>query len=919
MTGLPENIDQIFWGALQLDTDEERREYLERACGADAEQRRLVEKLLRAQPKAAAFLERPFAPAPATVAGPISEGPGTVIGPYRLLEQIGEGGFGVVFMAEQQEPIRRKVALKVLKPGMDTKDVIARFEAERQALALMDHPNIAKVLDAGQTTSGRPFFVMDLVKGMPTTEYCDQNQLTPRERLELFVHVCQAVQHAHQKGIIHRDLKPSNVLVTLQDGTPLVKVIDFGIAKALGQQLTDKTLFTGFAQLVGTPLYMSPEQAALSNADVDTRSDIYSLGVLLYELLTGTTPFDKERFKVAGYDEIRRIIREEEPPKPSTRLSTLAQAATTTWTRKSETRKLSQLFRGELDWIVMKCLEKDRNRRYETANALAADVRRYLDDQPVEACPPSVWYRFRKFARRNKGTLTTAALVTSALVLTTVVLAVSNVLITQQRDEKDQALTQKDAALAQATANEQAARTQRRLARLAVDRMFTQVAEKWLAHQTGLEPLQRRFLQDALEFYEKLINDRATTHDELLEAGNAYKRMGQIEHKLGQPTKAVRSFAKAQAILNSLVDDSPSEPEFRAALAASYQDQALMLLFDDRFDDAESILHHAVAHRKILVKTFPEFPHYRYELAGSYAALGAAFRCTERVGRSVQACRRCLRLLEDLPSDFVEVPDRFFWCAAMRSACKDCLALLGNSPEVERLFLQAKAAYEKLVTMYPAESIYRNELSWAYKQEAEMLSGPSPSRAEQRLGQALALEERLAAESPSVPDYQFVVAVCCLLRGRLLQRLGKNEEAESAYRKGIATLAKLRRDFPSLRRYTYEHHLGQCQAALGSLLATGNRRAEAEAVLREACTRFEELAQSYRSRRWCRCELADCLNSSADALKVLGCQNEALRVLRESVSVLQELIRDNPEVSAYRTQLALEQEKQAQMIQQIGR
>jgi WD40 repeat protein len=328
------------------------------------------------------------------------------------LEEIGEGGFGIVFMAEQTEPVRRKVALKVLKPGMDTRQVVARFEAERQALALMDHPNIARVLDGGQTAGGRPYFVMDLVKGLPITEYCDQGRLALRERLELFVSLCQAVQHAHQKGIIHRDLKPSNVLVTLHDGKPLVKVIDFGIAKALGQQLTDKTLFTGFAQMVGTPLYMAPEQAALSDVDVDTRSDVYSLGVLLYELLTGTTPFEKDRLKELSLDELRRIIREEEPPRPSTRLSTVAQAATTaSENRHSDPRKLSRLVRGELDWIVMKALEKDRGRRYESASALAADVQRYLADEQVQACPPSAWYRFRKFARRKRSALAVAACV----------------------------------------------------------------------------------------------------------------------------------------------------------------------------------------------------------------------------------------------------------------------------------------------------------------------------------------------------------------------------------------------------------------------------------------------------------------------------------------------------------------------------
>src|SRR6516165_3238990 len=405
-------IMSLLGEAVEHSSPEERAAFLDKACAGDAGRRARVEELLRAHQAAGNFLQsnRPPADPVATTDEPISERPGTVIGHYKLLEQIGEGGFGAVFMAAQQEPIRRKVALKVLKPGMDSTQVIARFQAERQALALMDHPHIAKVLDAGQTGSGRPYFVMELVKGLPITEFCDQNQLTLRQRLEVFGSVCQAVQHAHQKGVIHRDLKPSNVLVI--DTTPVVKVIDFGVAKALGQELTDKTLFTGFAQMIGTPLYMSPEQAGQSGLDIDTRSDIYSLGVLLYELLTGTTPFDKERFREAGFDEMRRIIREEEPPRPSTRISTLGQAASTVSTqRKSDPKRLSQLIRGELDWIVMKALEKDRNRRYESASAFAADVQRYLDDEPVLACPPSAWYQLRKFARRNKAAVALAAAV----------------------------------------------------------------------------------------------------------------------------------------------------------------------------------------------------------------------------------------------------------------------------------------------------------------------------------------------------------------------------------------------------------------------------------------------------------------------------------------------------------------------------
>jgi serine/threonine protein kinase len=328
---------------------------------------------------------------------------GTAIGPYKLIQAIGEGGMGTVWMAQQTAPVKRLVALKVIKPGMDSRQVLARFEAERQAVALMDHPNIARVLDAGATAAGRPYFVMELVKGVPITRYCDDHRLTPRQRLELFVPVCQAVQHAHQKGVIHRDLKPSNVLVAQYDGRPVPKIIDFGIAKATGQQLTEHTLVTGFGAVVGTLEYMSPEQAELNQLDIDTRSDIYSLGVLLYELLTGSTPLEKKRLKEAALLEVLRVIREEEPPRPSARLSTTDELPAVAANRGMEPKRLSGMVRGELDWIVMKCLEKDRSRRYETANGLAADVQRYLADEPVLACPPSAGYRLHKFARRHKG------------------------------------------------------------------------------------------------------------------------------------------------------------------------------------------------------------------------------------------------------------------------------------------------------------------------------------------------------------------------------------------------------------------------------------------------------------------------------------------------------------------------------------
>jgi serine/threonine protein kinase/WD40 repeat protein len=419
----------IFLAVLEIDDPAERSAFLDRACAGDSALRTQVEQLLMAHEAPGRFMDRPAVALVADEAEkeimspcrpeerPISEGPGTVIGPYQLLQQIGEGGFAFVFSAEQLHPVRRKVALKVLKPGMDTRQVVARFEAERQALALMDHANIARVLDGGETVSGRPYFVMELVQGIPITDYCDQNNLTLRERLGLFVSVCQAVEHAHQKGIIHRDIKPANVLVTMHDGTPVAKVIDFGIAKATGQQLTEKTLYTNYALLIGTPLYMSPEQAEMGGLDIDTRSDIYSLGILLYELLTGTTPFDRDRLRRVAFDEIRRVIREEEPPWPSKRISTLGATLTEVSAhRKTEPKRLSRLFRGELDAIVMKALEKDRDRRYETASAFVADIRRYLHDEPVQACPPSLGYRLRKLVRRHKGPVLAASLVVLALV-----------------------------------------------------------------------------------------------------------------------------------------------------------------------------------------------------------------------------------------------------------------------------------------------------------------------------------------------------------------------------------------------------------------------------------------------------------------------------------------------------------------------
>lgn len=427
----------IFTAAMELESADNRQQLLDQRCVGNEPLRARLEQLIGSFEQASSFLESPPSALalPPTKDGGVSERAGEMIGPYKLLQKIGEGGFGVVYMAEQKEPVKRRVALKIIKLGMDTKEVVARFEAERQALALMDHPNIAKVFDAGATKTGRPYFVMELVRGVPITEFCDKRSLTSRRRLELFLSVCNAVQHAHNKGVIHRDLKPSNILVTLHDGRPVAKVIDFGVAKAINQELTEKTLFTAFGHMIGTPQYMSPEQAEMSGLDVDTRSDIYSLGALLYELLTGSPPLDSSTLKKVGLIEVRRMICEVDPPMPSSRAATLVQSDTDVARHHGEEPSaFSRILRGELDWIVMKAMDKDRTRRYETVNELAADIRRYLGHEPIQARPPSVMYQAQKFVQRHRLGVIAAILITSALLMGTLAATAGLIHASRQRD-----------------------------------------------------------------------------------------------------------------------------------------------------------------------------------------------------------------------------------------------------------------------------------------------------------------------------------------------------------------------------------------------------------------------------------------------------------------------------------------------------
>ena len=582
---------EIFILAAGLKGIAERQKILDEYCGANSELRKQVDRLLAAADQGnggspldaivdafgpeetLANLESDVSAQQSVITDQTmamtSIKVGSQIGRYRLMEQLGEGGMGVVYVAEQLEPVRRKVALKVIKPGMDSKQVIARFEAERQALALMDHVNIARVLDGGTTEQGLPYFVMELVRGLPITEYCDQAKATTRDRLALFMTVCNAVHHAHQKGIIHRDIKPGNVLVTLHDGKPVVKVIDFGVAKALHQQLSQQTVYTALNQVVGTPLYMSPEQLELSGLDIDIRTDVYSLGVLLYELLTGTPPFDRERLLRSGFDEMRRIIREEEPPRPSQRITTLPKAELSTCAKKRgfDERTFSKSIQNELDWITLKALEKDRNRRYESSSALAADVQRYLDDEQVLACPPSVAYRVKKFIRRHRVLLTTTALVlVSSIVGTSVSIW--------------QAI--------RANESKQVALASNAIAKQAVDDMYTQFAEKWLAEEGNASELQREFLEKAAAFYEANATQLAKDPTYALDQLKSRKRVCDIQIQLGQYQEAEAGLRNILQICRQRRVASPSLNEYAIIEFSSIAQLGSLLSTIGKKDEAKS-------------------------------------------------------------------------------------------------------------------------------------------------------------------------------------------------------------------------------------------------------------------------------------------------------------------------------------------
>jgi serine/threonine protein kinase/tetratricopeptide (TPR) repeat protein len=789
--------EEIFFAALEKEPAE-RAAYLDAACAGQPELRARVEKLLAVHPRVGGFLEPPaarnatgnFGASESEATGshhPEAEAAGTVVaGRYKLLQPIGEGGMGTVWMADQTEPVKRRVAVKLIRVEKgQSKTILSRFEAERQAIALMDHPHIAKLLDAGETPpahargSPTPYFVMELVKGVPLTEYCDAHKLGIPERLTLFMQICSAVQHAHQKGIIHRDLKPTNILVESHDGKPVPKVIDFGLAKATtGLQLTEHTLFTGFGSVMGTPLYMAPEQATFNAVDVDTRADVYALGVILYELLTGTTPLTRDTIKKAALDEMLRLIREQDAPTPSSRLSASDSKPSVAANRQTEPAKLGRFVRGELDWIVLKALSKDRDRRYETANGFARDVERFLNHEPVQAGPPSARYRLKKFVRRNRPQVIAASLILVALLAG--IAGTTWGLIEAKRQEgfarteaeakeiarlaeaEQRGIAQENerkalaAAEAEKTAKEREA-TQRAKAEKARDRtrdvldaMTSSVTGDSLSTQKEISADQKKFLTEVLTYYREFAGEKADDEQTRARTAKAAYRVAHIEYRLGRTEPGIAAFQMARDGFRTLAVDFPAVPVYRQELAGSRNSLGVLLSDLGKRAEAEEQHRLALAIQEKLAADFPTVPAYRQELAISHNNLGG--------------------VLYDLDK---------------------------RQAEAEEQYGKALAIRTKLAAEFPTVPVYRQELASSHNNLGLLLRVLGKrAGAEDQYRKAMVIEEKLAADFFTVPAYQIGVGGSYCNYGNLVREGGRASESLGWFDKAIATLAPVHRTEP---------------------------------------------------------------------------------------------------------------------------
>jgi tetratricopeptide (TPR) repeat protein/tRNA A-37 threonylcarbamoyl transferase component Bud32 len=701
--------------------------------------------------------------------GGLNRGHETHIGPYRLLQQIGEGGFGIVYLAEQDQPVHRRVAVKVLKPGMDSAQVIARFEAERQALALMDHPNIAKVHDAGTTEEGRPYFVMELVHGVHMTKYCDDNHFTVRERLELFVPVCRAIQHAHQKGVIHRDLKPSNVLVCVYDGRPVPKVIDFGVAKATEQSLTERTMFTQYGQMIGTFEYMSPEQAEMSPLGIDTRSDIYSLGVMLYELLIGSTPLQRQRWQGARLADLLKMVKEEEPPRPSTWPSSTKEAAGIAASRRTEAVKLAKLLRGELDWVVMKCLEKDRTRRYDTANGLARDIERYLHDEPVEAGPPGAGYRLRKLALKHRSALGIAGLFVALLLLAACLSIWQAVRATRaerqaliERDRTEQEKNRAEIERNRAEVERNRAEASFKMARDTVDRFFTQVGESPQLKAQGMEKFRKDLLANAKDFYERFIREQLGAPEVHHDLALAHIRLAKINEVLADYSTARALSEKAIEILGGLARMHPETAEYQSNLAASYFELGAVYFDTGNLDEAEASYQQALAIQEKLAKDHPEVAEYRRALAATQDGLGFLDFRVGRLEKAQASLEQALATWHQLLANDTHVPEDRHGLARVQLRLATTYEYRSQTEKAEGMLKGAVSTCKALVHDYPDVPEYWHSLALAHRKLGGVyfLNMQQFERAEAAHQQATQIFEKLVKEHPDVLEYVYQLGAC---------------------------------------------------------------------------------------------------------------------------------------------------------------
>jgi tetratricopeptide (TPR) repeat protein len=971
----PDRLKAVLFEAMALLDPAERAAYLDAACGADAELRRRVEAFLPdpADPAdSGPPLEALTAPYAAGAADPnpghtpawqdatpppggetatygaesfavAARPPAAVLlgGRYRLLEPLGEGGMGSVWLAEQTEPVKRQVAVKLIRADQAVwATILARFDAERQAIALMDHPHIAKLFDAGTTEQGTPFFVMERVNGRPLTAYCDARRLDVAARLKLFVRLCGAVQHAHQKGIIHRDLKPSNVLVEEHAGEPVPKVIDFGLAKATrGAKLTDRELSTAFGNILGTPLYMAPEQAAPDAVDVDTRADVYALGVILFELLTGTTPIPRGALQGVSVDKLLDRIRDQEPPAPSSRIrSGDPAAAPAAANRRTEPGKLNRVVRGELDWIVLKALARDRDRRYDTPAALARDVERFLTHEPVQAGPPGAGYRLRKFVRRNRGPVLAAGLVAAALVAGIVgttlgliearhqatlagdaVVAKENALEAETR-QREIAERNERTARAETAAKERALAAETRERRRAEDneamarRAFVKTADVLdvmtstatgasLTAQKELTPDQKKFLAEVLTYYKEFAAATGTDEQTRSRTANAAFRVGMIEYRLGRKDEAVAAFRSAQAGYERLAADFPAAPAYRQKRADSLNRLGIMLETLGRRADAREQFKEAIALLERLAAEAPDVPGYRNDLANSHGNLGRLLKELGERPEAEKQLRKAVALQEVLAK---EAPDGRSYrqdLAINHNNLGLLLKDLGRRAEARDRHEQAQRIQEKLVADFPAEPEYRADLCLSHVNLGTLLAAVGEqTRAEEQDRKAVAGYGRLAAEYPAAPEYRHGLAKSRNNLASLLDARGLRPQALDQYRESLAALDRLTAEFPRVPEYRED--LASSHNNIGRLLETQGRRAEAKDRYETAQGMYRALAAEFPDAPAYQANLATNHQNLARLLSQSGQQAAAREHYRQELAIREKLAAERPEVPAHRRDLA---------------